>query len=233
MHSESFAFADLRFFRRLSAQGYGPSSIYDIGASNGRWSEAVAGVYPDANYHLFEPLATRHPSYDKVLMDVMPRHPRFTLHPIALGNESGETVLHTAADGHSSSLLPLGGGAKELTVPGWRLEEYVKAQGLAQPDVLKMDVQGGEAFILEGAGDLLADVDVLLLETWLHRGYGPNTPVITELVAALSPLDFVLVDLGGPYFDEIGRLTAIDAFFLSKRILAKVDIHAGQAVTAI
>ena len=105
------------------------------------------------------------------------------------------------------------------------MDEYVAANDLPHPEVLKMDVQGCEAFILEGAGELLSGVDIMVLETWLHRGYGPNTPVITELVQALWPLDFVLVDLGGPYFDEIGRLTAIDAFFLSKRLLEKYNPH--------
>ena len=33
-----------------------PSS-YDIGASNGVWSDTIALVLPDSEYHLFEPLA--------------------------------------------------------------------------------------------------------------------------------------------------------------------------------
>jgi hypothetical protein len=43
--------------RAFQDQGRSPSVIFDIGASNGVWSDTIALTLPEAEYHLFEPLA--------------------------------------------------------------------------------------------------------------------------------------------------------------------------------
>jgi len=40
-----------------------PAVLYDIGASNGVWSETIMDVCPSARFHLFEPLAHHSESY--------------------------------------------------------------------------------------------------------------------------------------------------------------------------
>lgn len=224
MHTD-FASGEKAFFTRLASYGYQPKVIYDVGASNGSWSNIICTVFPEATYHLFEPLSGNYPAYDGRRAAVLAAHPNFQLHPIALGNTTGTVKLHVTQDGYASSVhaLPVS-MAHKITVPAWRLDEYVAKQGLPPPSLLKMDVQGYEAFILEGAGALLQQVDVLFMETWLVRGYGPNTPLLTELIAALTPLDYVLVDVCGAYHDsgDYRRLTSLDAFFLSKRLLDQI-----------
>jgi len=232
MEHELFSESDIKFFKQMLTEGYSPSVIYDIGASNAQWSKCISEILPDAEYHLFEPLASVNFSlYEKKLRENLAEHPEFTLHPVALGRESGMTELNVTPDGVGSSLIAMA-TAKQVEVPCWRLEDYVRAKKLPQPQVLKMDVQGYEACVLEGAGELLSKVDVLMLETWFHRGYGPDTPLITELVEALWPLGFVLFRVGGPYVDHNRRLTAIDAFFVSERLLEELKRKKKAAVAA-
>ena len=52
-----FASAERLLFSDLVARGYSPKVVYDIGASNGYWSEIIATVFTGARFELFEPLA--------------------------------------------------------------------------------------------------------------------------------------------------------------------------------
>ena len=221
MHTELPGTGERKFFKRLAGYGYRPSVIYDIGASDGKWSVTMSEVFPAASYHLFEPLTAHVDKYAAPMKTALARHPKFTLHPIALGNKTGVATLHVTEDGVSSSAHEMAPSqARPVEVPAWRLDEYVAQKSLPPPSIIKMDVQGYEAYVLDGCGQLLfGRPDVLFLETWFVRGYGPNTPLITEIVAALTPHDFVLVDLCYPYYGAKRELTSIDAFFLSKRLL--------------
>ena len=73
-----------------------------------------------------------------------------------------------------------------VDVPKYRLDAYIEHKRLPLPDVMKLDCQGAEEVILEGAVDCLRTADVVLLETWLTREYGPRTPLLTEIVAFLD-----------------------------------------------
>ncbi len=228
MHTELFASGEVAFFQRFARYGYSPKVIYDIGASNGSWSREIAEIFPDADFHLFEPLSGHSPKYDEGMRATLATHAKFTLHSIALGNESGGATMHVTEDSVGSSLHPMPSSmAKRIEVPCWRLDEYAAKCALPAPNVVKMDVQGFEAFVLEGAGSLIDGADLLFLETWLTRGYGPNTPLLTELVQALSPLGFVLVEICGPYYGEYRELTAVDGFFVSKRLMKQIKEASG------
>ena len=214
---------DRRFLARLKATGYAPRVIYDVGASTGIWSEVAAGVFPSANFHLFEPLAER---YDD-LSGRMRRLPNLTLHPVALGDSNGTAPMFVARDTYTSSLNDRGEitEVEEMkTVPVHRLDDYASERRLPCPDVIKIDCQGAEALILAGAERALDAAKVLLLETWFKRGYGPKTPLICEIIEFLRPRNFSLVDLGEHFHDQDHRLYSVDAFFLSESLLTSVRL---------
>lgn len=227
MHSEPFLHFELRSFEQLRRKGYAPGIVYDIGASNGQWSRAVSAIFPRAHYHLFEPLAGRFSPYSAQLQDNLARARNFTLHAMALGNVNGSAPIYVSPDGYGSSLLER--KLPELVkvdVPCSRLEDYVAAHQLPAPNLIKIDVQGFEGVILEGAGALVTGADILFLETWLERGYGPNTVLLTELVERLRCLDFFLMDVGAPYYGSLGQLISVDAFFYSRRLAEKLKAGA-------
>jgi FkbM family methyltransferase len=213
------------FFQRLSTFGYAPKVIYDVGAAKGTWSRMTARIFPAASFHLFEPLLDHFDGYRAPMDKVLELHPQFKLHEIALGNVTSRQVIHMTPDGVSSSLHAMrGADIKRVEVPCWRLDEYVATHKLPPADVIKVDSQGAEALILEGGGDLIDSADVLFLETWLRRGYGPDTPLLTELSPALKSRGFILVEIGNPYHAEWHSLTSVDAFFLSERMLKQIEV---------
>jgi FkbM family methyltransferase len=212
-------FADDRaFVERLARFGFQPRVIYDVGGSNGWWSRTVAQVFPNAEFHLFEPLAADAGPYAEHWQANKAACASLTMHPVALGDHTGTAEIHVTPEGFGSSLHSAAGG-QARRVPLWRLDEFVKANRLPPPSLIKMDVQGTEDAILRGCGELLRSCDVLMLETWLYRGYGQKTPLLTELLQQVAPMGFVLTDLAQPYWDEGHRLTAVDAFLMSRRLL--------------
>lgn len=62
---DRFAFAqpESAFFARLKNVGWSPRCVFDVGASEGQWTEAISQVFPQAEYHLFEPLASASAQY--------------------------------------------------------------------------------------------------------------------------------------------------------------------------
>ncbi len=85
---------------------------------------------------------------------------------------------------------------------------------------MKLDVQGAERLILSGGYRTVRKADVLFLETWLTRGYGPETPLLTEMIDFLEEAGFTLVDLGEQFRDERRRVYSVDAVFYSDRLLS-------------
>ena len=128
--------------------------IYDIGASNGVWSQHVSNVFDKSIYHLFEPLALRFEGYRATLRANLEAHPTFHLHPVALSSASSSREICVTRDGFSSTLINNwnyeGVSAKAL-VESWSLDDFVRVHSLEPPNIVKLDVQGTELEILQGA----------------------------------------------------------------------------------
>lgn len=215
---------ETRTLRTLLDKGYRPTTIYDIGASNGVWSDTIALTIPQAEFHLFEPMAEAVQFYRHDLQERLARRPNFHLHTVALSDQSGVGEFFLTHDAWGSSMLDRGAvpEVKEIVpVPLSTLDEFVEEYSLPLPNVMKIDVQGAERLILTGASQVLPHLDVLFLETWLKRGYGPNTPLLPEMIEFLEHAGFGLVDLGEQFRDERSRLYSVDAVFFSERLLSK------------
>jgi FkbM family methyltransferase len=211
--------------QRVVRAGWGPSVIYDIGAASGHWSGIVGAELPPAEYHLFEPLAS-HGTYSKTLGDYLSCNPNWKLHEVALSDTNGTAAI-TVGEGdyiYGSTILDIGeidGYGGTVEVPKWRLDDYVKSKGLPDPDFVKMDTQASEHLIIKGGLHTIARASGILIETWLYKSYGPQTPLLGEIIDLLTPMGFVLFEFGGDYRDSNGTKVSVDAVF-TKPGLAQV-----------
>lgn len=228
----NYSEAEIRLFDQLKTYGYLPDVFFDVGGSNGAWSVSANQVFPDATYHLFEPLADSHEPYASVLKQRLPNHPNFHLHKIGLGdkNQIQEMAVFEGGVGSTfiemeriksieQALIEQGRLNSIAPFPVRRMDDYVIEMKLAQPQIIKMDTQGFELAIIEGGRNTIQKADILVLETWLYRGYGETTPLLHELMGPLTELNFVLVDFGDGYWAHKHKLTAIDAFFMREDFL--------------
>lgn len=213
-----FAEIDRLLLGVLKQAGFYPKVVYDIGASQGYWSALVSDqVFPNASYHLFEPLAES-PRYVDHLRRVVAGHPLFIVHNVALGAGEGSAEFWTDAEQYGSTALDMKGvpGFTVRNVTMQRLDNYVDSQKLALPDLIKLDVQGLELEILEHASNCLENATALYVETWLMRGYGDRTPLLHDIQQHLDRFGFDLVELGDRYYSEGHLLAAIDALFVRR-----------------
>jgi len=212
-----FAEIDRQRFSLYKAMGFHPSCIYDIGASNGCWTSNMMEVFPEACYHLFEPMANLHPRYSQGLSTLCRSCDRVKVHATAVGETLGETTFGVDKDLVGSSTLVCCSSEvfpEIITVAQTTLDEIVEREGLPLPQLIKIDIQGSELAALKGAIETLKTVDILLLETWFVRGYGPKTPLFMEIANWLARRDFYLLDVGDCYRDSNGILTAPDFYFV-------------------
>lgn len=111
----------------------------------------------------------------------------------AAADRSGPVEVIAVADTLWTRVAEVGPHPLErerLVVDGFTLDDLVDRDGLRPPDVVKIDVEGGELMVLEGMTRLLADQrPVLILEM-----HGKNRPV-SELLEAAG---YELENLDGP-----------------------------------
>ena len=224
--ASEFASHEIRVFTMLASAGFAPATVFDIGAANGSWSALICNtVFPDAVFQMFEPLAKLNEGFEKGLRFQMQYHPKFVLHEVALGAECKDVTMRVHPDGFSSTTLEMGDHPNyqtRLSVPQYTLDQYVHDHELPLPDLIKLDTQGAEWAILSQAERCLKQAAVVFAETWFCRGYGPQTPLITELRDLLDRNEFELADLGHQFYDGNHRLYGCDAFFLKRSFLERV-----------
>jgi FkbM family methyltransferase len=194
--------------------------FYDVGASDGCWSNRMSGAFPKAEFYLFEPLVDHVPAYREGMERCTTRHPRFHLHKVAVGSccrRVSMTVYPEAVGSTALKMRRRPGNCRPVEVDMVSLDHAARAWDLPAPQVIKADTQGSELAMLRGAARMLPQVEVLLLECWLVRSYGPETPLLLEVAEWLGRRGFYLWDFGDPWRDAEGVLGAQDCVFLNAR----------------
>ena len=218
--SDSFAALDRQCLRRLQGLGLDFKVFFDVGACNGSWTRHISPFFPNARFELFEPLIDYAPTYRNRIERTL-KEPRFRLHKVALGAECRRAKMYLYPDNLPGStaleLNPAPEGTRCIEVDMLTIDHAVRVLGMTAPQVIKIDTQGCEVSILQGARETLPKVDVLMLECWLLRAYGPSTPLLLELATWLRTFDFHLWDLGDAWRNADGILEAQDCFFLNAR----------------
>lgn len=175
-------------------------TVIDVGASRGQFATFALHRFPACKLLCFEPL----PDALMVLRQVVPSD-RATIHPAALGKEQAELELHVSARDDSSSLLPIGTRQVEA-FPGTEEQRRERVQvdllkdflgaGLPRPTLLKIDVQGYELAVLEGAGHSLNLVDEVFVECSFVELY-TGQPLADAVICHLANADFRLAGVYG------------------------------------
>jgi FkbM family methyltransferase len=217
--------ADENLFRSLCAAGFEPRLVFDIGSSVAEWSRVMGSFFPNAQFLLFEPLIGLKPLYEEGSLEAVAMMPSTRLVRIALADYDGHHAMYTDPSGSGSSLLlegPVGSLDHEVTVPVSRIDTFLQREKLPAPDLIKVDVQGAELLILKGAGKFLPSIQVIQLEVWFSRGYGPKTPLFHEIHEFLAGHGFVLFEIGSRFYNEKHELYSCDVFFAQSDLLTRL-----------
>ncbi len=142
-------------------------TFLDVGFNKGSWSRGVLAQHPGAFVHAFDPCLDVLEVVEKLNLD------RFSFNPIALASKPGVATFHDYGDLHEMNSLAdrvsdLGASVKPATydVTVATLDDWAKENDVSFVDVLKLDAEGFDLDIMEGASELFAErrVDLVVFE---------------------------------------------------------------------
>ena len=170
----------------------GIDTVLDVGANEGQYARSLREAGYSGRFFSFEPLESAHSR----LMEWAARDPLWTVAPrMALGNEDGTLSINVSANSYSSSALPMLDShlradpasryVRTEVVRVARLDTIAKELVLPPKSLfLKIDVQGFERQVLEGAENLMPRIAGAQLELSLvplYEGQALLLPLIETM----------------------------------------------------
>lgn len=179
--------------------GFEPKVIYDIGACSLGWAREARELWPEAKIILFDAYEPFEPFYKK--------HPEYDYHIGVLSNEDNNTVrfyistIHPSGNSyykeHDDAVFPTARFVERKTIT---LDSVVSQRGFPLPDFIKMDTQGSEKDILEGAAETIKSVKHLIVEIQ-NDDYNLGAPKANVVIPYVESLGFTCV---APLFCDYG-----------------------------
>lgn len=202
----------------LRQLGFQPKTIVDVGVADGTLE--LYRHFDNPYLVLVEPMIEFKASIDAILG----RYSGET-HFVAVGSSDGQVefgVGPNIADFHNAKPI-VDGAVTTRTVPTARLDSLV--QDVAAPVLLKIDVEGFELEVIDGAPELLQKVEVAILETRLFDIFG-GTPIFSEVCARMAAEGFEVYDV----IDTIARpldgaLVMCDIVFVRRESGLRSDVR--------
>jgi FkbM family methyltransferase len=177
------------------------SVVWDIGANVGVFTYAAASLAKRGSVVAVEA--------DIWLADLLGRTKRLSdyrnidirILPVAISNNDGVAVLQIASRGRASNALEevegrsqMGGVREKQYVPCLMLDTLLES--LPAPEFIKIDVEGAEVMVLQGAGRMLSEIRPVI-----YMEVGPTTR--DSVLSAMKKLDYMAFSPSGDRLHEI------------------------------
>lgn len=210
-HERKTLYRSLLHIKKL---GFEPNTIFDVGVAKG--TKDLYKAFPKSFFVLLEPLK----QYEFFMRKILKKYTGiFKL--TAASSKNGFTTfnLHpNHLDG--SSLLKEETGSEsdgyEVKVSTTRVDDIVKDEKLNGPFILKIDVQGAEHLVLEGASETLKNTEVIALEVSFFK-FMKGSPDFYEIIDLMKRNGFVVYDiLKGFYRPLDNALGQVDMVFVKE-----------------
>ena len=176
LNFRSYERKDFEMLRRLVPRG---ATFVDVGANIGWYSLHVAAADLTATVFAFEPVPS---SFDWLRAGVELNGLRnVEAVAMAVSDRTGDVVLYVdeaIAGAASAAPSTAGDGLRGVRCRATRLDDFARERQAA-PDVLKLDIEGGELAALQGAQHILATNRPIVFCEMLRKlakpfGYHPN-----------------------------------------------------------
>jgi FkbM family methyltransferase len=191
---------EVYFLRRYLSSLSASPLVFDIGANRGEYALAVLEIREDARVIAFEP----NPELVETLARVS--GPRLRVVNAACASRADEGVLYTDADFAGSGFATMEPDTltlrpvaviKQHKVKTLRLDDFVREEGVAGVDLLKIDAEGHELEILRGAKHALERGAIGCVQFEFNAGHALARTFLRDFQQALPSYRFFRLTPGG------------------------------------
>lgn len=219
-----FSLAAFQIISRAKLAGVTPKTVVDVGANIGQFAVASSRLFHSVVVYPVEPDPRVAEQLRKNVGMLVAENVRVT----AVGDSVGSATFHVNRDPQVSSMLMLGKDriesfpdsrvVEEITVPVTTLDVLFDGVTLAEPILLKIDVQGFEDRVIAGASVLLERVRWVLMEVSFSKLYEEERDFET-IVELLRQHGFKFVrPMNFHVSPKTGEIIEMDALFEAIRI---------------
>lgn len=176
--------------------------FFDIGANVGYFTLLAASIITSGSIHCFEP----NPRCYAMLKNNIRTNALINVqtNSCALSDRSGSAQLYLALlenSGATSLNKPVFEySGKEITVDTTTLDTYMSAKDIQHVDIMKIDVEGAELRVLQGALSLLTSGDkpVLIIEFYEHAqvSFGTSCRELADFLIGHGYTLYIIDDTG-------------------------------------
>lgn len=195
--------------------GFSPRFIFDGGAFKGLWTREIALLFPGAEIVLIEPNIHVLNSMEKNISHIDPNP---TIINSALGESKGKANFNiwgeVESDTAASLLNHVSGRATNVIEVDVETIDEISERTSIVPDLLKLDLQGGELAALKGATNVLKYAEFVIVEFGCLEAYVERTTP-RDLMEIMYHNNYCLYDIVDCHYRPYDNaLTGGDFFFV-------------------
>jgi FkbM family methyltransferase len=182
--------------------------FFDVGANIGEWTLALlrrsrSSKPSKISVHAFEPCDGTRGTLTGVIRDNDPDG-SVTIVPVALSNEAGSRSFYVIGSGAGrNSLYPIEGTTVD-TVETATLDEYCSRTHVDRIALLKIDTEGHDMNVIEGAKGLLADHRIAVVQFEYNHLWVSARRYLKDVFEFATPLGYAVAKITPagvePYF---------------------------------
>lgn len=178
MNYQDYFISGEDYFKKFVTEKYKPQVIFDVGCNEGNYIAPMIGS--GADIHCFEPV----PKTYARLTERFEQYKNVKVNKLGLSNDKTTTFIYDYATGDGSSHASLfeeninygkDMPVSKIEVQLDTLDNYIKSNNILEIDLLKVDTEGNEIFVLQGAKESLAGKKIKVLQfefSYLNKSAG-------------------------------------------------------------
>lgn len=205
----------ITFYNNLKRANFYPKFVVDIGANTGTWTKELIYHFPEANVLMIEPQERLKKHFEPLLND------KITYLSVGVGNKNDilKFTIHDRDDSCSFVFTEEEAkslGYEQIEVPIRTLNSIIKENSYPIPDIIKIDAEGLDIEVIEGASDFYNKTELFLVEASVTNNTYKNT--VSEVIKLMDKVGYMMyeiTDLNRP-FPETPILWLIEIAFVKK-----------------
>ncbi|MFQ5559765.1 MAG: FkbM family methyltransferase [Nitrospinota bacterium] len=203
------------FFDLIKSKGFQPGTVFDVGVGNG--TNEIYESFPRVQHVLVEPLE----EFEEVIEGLKKKYNALYF-KAAAGKEEGSISIACGNASQKSSIVKKiirdSNQVETREVPLTTIDNICSENNFKTPFIIKVDVEGAELLVMEGARKALEDTEIVILEIAIWDRFG-EVPELHEVVTKMKKYGFVVFDIVGlaDMYRNRGILGYSDIVFVNEK----------------